>query len=228
MDELKKYADHLFRKYGHTGEIEDLKSEILSNLTARKEDLMKEGMSEDCAVRTAMQGITQIDNLVEGNLKVYKNRFLLEALQNALLYCLTAWIIIIPCNITIAGKGLLMQSFLLWSILITGVIYLWMRVKKNTEFWNRTFYIRYGSLKKLRNISTLLTAVFLIIAWLGATGIHFASAIIYHNPVRVEGPYQWAVLCMDYLVPAAVIVIPLTLGRLPKLAQKYEVIDNAR
>ncbi|NLA11929.1 MAG: hypothetical protein GX883_07385, partial [Firmicutes bacterium] len=45
MDELRKYVDSLFARYKMTGEVAELKEEILGNLEARVADYLGEGMT---------------------------------------------------------------------------------------------------------------------------------------------------------------------------------------
>lgn len=51
MTDLQKYVDSLFRHQQLTPEIKDLKEEILSNMIAKRDDLIAQGMEAEIATK---------------------------------------------------------------------------------------------------------------------------------------------------------------------------------
>jgi len=224
MENLKSYVDQLFIKYGHSLEINELKEEILSNLTAKKADLMANGLDEVTALIRAKESITSVDNLIDSNLNIYKHQFKFEILQRGLIYFMIAWIILIPCSIS--RTGIIINQLILWSIIIAGVIYIMTRTRKDSPTWNSTSYISINKLKRYSKYSWIIWSIFIGLSILKTTGIHFASKIWYHRSIAIDGPYQLASLIIEYAVPLVTIIIPLLLHGLPKLAMKYEVNNH--
>lgn len=74
MTDLKKYVDALFRHQPSTPEIEDLKEEILSNMLAKRDDLITQGFEEETAAEKAKESLSSIECLIEGNQLTYINR----------------------------------------------------------------------------------------------------------------------------------------------------------
>ena len=230
MENLKLYVDKLFINYGHSSEINELKEEILSNLVAKRADLMANGLDEEVASIRAKESITNIDSLIDSNLNIYKHQFKLEILQRGLIYFMIAWIIVIPCSIS--RTGIIINQLLLWSIIIAGIFYLVARAKQNTTIckdsttFNNTSYISLSKLKKLSRYGWVIWSVFIGLSIFRTTGIHFASNIWFHRNIVIDGPYQLVSIIMEYTVPLVTIVIPLLLHNLPKIAMKYEVNDH--
>lgn len=67
MTDLKNYVDDLFRHQKLTGEVRDLKEEILSSMTAKMEELKAQGIEGELAVKAAKESLTDIDGLIEGS-----------------------------------------------------------------------------------------------------------------------------------------------------------------
>lgn len=99
MSDLDIYVNHLFAKQKQTREVQDLKAEIRANLEAKENDLIAGGMSEEEAIEQAKAGITEVDSLISGNLKIYINPFKQERYQRCLIYLLSAWLFTIPLSV---------------------------------------------------------------------------------------------------------------------------------
>ncbi len=65
MNEIRMYVEHLFKNKMLTDEVIELKEEIYSNLVARYEDYIANGMTESDAIEATKQSITSIDDLLE-------------------------------------------------------------------------------------------------------------------------------------------------------------------
>lgn len=67
MIDLQKYVDGLFRHQRLTPEVKDLKEEILSNMIAKRDDLIAQGLSAEKATEKAKESLSAIDYLIDGN-----------------------------------------------------------------------------------------------------------------------------------------------------------------
>jgi hypothetical protein len=221
MEELKFYVEHLFRHYGHSAEVKELKEEIFSNLMAKKADLVAGGMAESDALIKIKESITDVHGLIDGNKLIDKGQFKIELLQQILIYSIIAWIVLIPCNIL--RNGAVLSFFIGFTILITGAIYLSERKKYLISTTNRYGYVNLNRFNKIKKLGWVMWSIYIGLTIVKTTGIHFASNIWFQRPISIDGPYQFAILIMEYLAPLVTIIIPLLLSRLERLVYKYEV-----
>ena len=221
MSDLKAYVDKLFFKYQKSKATEDLKAEILANLEAKKEDLIASGIDERTATEKAKESIKSIDYLIDGNKKIYINQFKLESLQIALLYLVLAWVITIPMMIFHSLLSLNLKILLL--IVVVGITYLIKNGRKAEEYTMAKQYVNVNRYNRLKSLSWIFCTVFIIVCVLVVTGVHFGSNLWFGRPVRINGPYQFALVLSNYLPPFFIIIIPIFIGRLSKLLEKYEV-----
>lgn len=222
MDDLRKYVDHLFCNYKSNTNINDLKAEILSNLEAKRDDLIAGGLTRDAAVQQAIESINTIDHLVEDNHNIRIHQFQLESLQSLLLYLLTVWIAAMP--FTIWNQSVIsMNLILLIAILFTGIIYLVMRSNKHTNYLNAQQYVNMRHYNKMRKIVWTIWGLYMTAQVLLTTVMYFGTDLWFSRPLQIDGPYQFAQIISGYITPFATIVIPLITNKLPKLILKYEV-----
>ena len=87
MTDLQKYVDSLFRHQPMTPEIRDMKEEIVSNMTAKRDDLMAQGMDAERAAEKAMENLPDVDFLMDGNQLTDVSKYRLECMQAVLLNC---------------------------------------------------------------------------------------------------------------------------------------------
>ncbi|OPJ64650.1 permease prefix domain 1-containing protein [Clostridium oryzae] len=221
MGELKSYVNNLFKKYANNKQIEDLKAEILSNLEAKKADLISSGMTEEKAIEAAKRNITTIDNLIDGNKQIFINQFSTAGLQDALLYTVIAWITTIPMFLF---REFFVANWILFiAILILGYNYYTRASNKNERFIAERRYVNIKNYYRLRRLVWAIWGVFVAVYILFITGVYFASNIWFSRPVAIDGPYSLAVILLRYYVPFISIIIPLAVNRLPKLILKCEV-----
>lgn len=213
------HVDFLFRKYPINKHIKELKEEILGNLESKKADLIAEGLDEDTAVTQAKQSITTIDYLIDGNRRIYINQYMVELLQWVLIYLLVSWIITIPLQIGIEGNTL---SFFLFCIaIIVGVIYL----TRSKNDLSATKYVNTASFVKWKKYVWIIWGLFFLAATLYTTALNFGSNIWFSRPIYINGPYQFAIVAIKFILPIVTIQIPLLVNKAFKLLDKYEVSD---
>ncbi|PRR84362.1 permease prefix domain 1-containing protein [Clostridium vincentii] len=223
MERLKKHVDSIFSRYKEDKQIRELKYEVLSNLEAKVEDLTSNGMDYNEAIKTAINSIDNIDYLINGNKEVYITKYKLEYLQMILIYLLVGWIITIP--LSILRQGILINFILLISSIVTGIRYLSLR-KKNGDFIHCKDFINLQFSLKIRKIAWSIWILFIIIYLVFITAIQFGSNVWFSRPVIIDGPYQFAILLISYLIPLISVIIPLYFSLAPKLIIKYEVGED--
>ena len=96
MIDLQKYVDGLFRHRRLTPEVKDLKEEILSNMLAKRDDLIAQGLSAERATEKAKESLSEVDYLIDGNQLTDVSKYHLECMQTLLLNCIVFWIFSLP------------------------------------------------------------------------------------------------------------------------------------
>lgn len=220
METLQQYVDSLFRKYRGSNQIEELKLEVLSNLEAKVADLTSQGMSIEEAVQHAKQNLTSIEHLIEDEHTIYRNAFILEYVQIALLYTLIAWIITLP--FMLMGSIILLNRTLMLLTIGLGIIYFLIYSKRRSSMMKKTAVFNLRAAMKLRNTAWILWIIYILTTTIYTTAIQFGSNIWFGRAVHIDGPYQFAMICIPYLVPLVSIMIPLLLHATPQLILKYE------
>lgn len=224
MNSLKNHVDSVFSNYKASKQINELKYEVLSNLEAKVDDLTANGMNHSEAIKKAKGSINSIDYLIDGNRKVFINKYNLEYIQIVLLYFIIAWIITIP--VVIIGVGFVLNIFTFICSIAIGIKYLLLNSKKEFEYLKCKSFINIQSAFKAKKISWILWLLFIVVYTLFTTAIQFGSNIWFSRPVIITGPYQFAEVAIGYGIPLISIIIPLIFNSAPKLILKYEVGED--
>lgn len=219
MDELKKYVDDLFLHKPLTTEAKELKDEIYSNMLARKQDLINQGLTEKEAIQQAKESITSIDPMLEDQKSYYSNRFKTECWQTLLFYSIILWILSIPTII------LDVQLFSFAAFLLTIMIAVIYLITKNNN-QDTTAYIDRNHFIKLRKIAWVVWSIFFVMSIVTITALLFGSNIWFGRPVKINGPYQFGVMAVKYYVPAITALLPLALSSIPKILDHYVRMDG--
>ena len=96
MTDLEKYVDELFRHQRLTPEVRDLKEEILSNMVAKKNDLMAQGFDETAAAEKAKESLPSVEPLIDKSQLTDIGKYRTECLQTTFLNCIIFWILSLP------------------------------------------------------------------------------------------------------------------------------------
>jgi len=221
MNDLENYVNSLFVNYKRTKEIKDLKEEIYGNLEAKRIDLIAQGMSESQAATQAKAGITEIDSLISSNHRIYINPFKLERLQWCLIYLLAAWVITIPVSVfNTVGR----MSILLFLLSACVGIYYMIVISMNKKLpQDETAFVNISYYAKLKKISWIVWAVFVLLCSIMTTGMYFGSNIWFARPVNINGPYALGSVIVNYFTPMLTILFPLIVSLNTRLVGKYEV-----
>lgn len=226
MSELGSYVDRLFSKYSANRQTEELKTEILGNLEAKKADLIAAGMEYSQAVKKAEESITSIDFLIDGNKQVYINRLKMEFAQHSMILIITGWIITIPLLLFRVG---LPANFLMFLATVVSGIYtlsLGGKMKQDAAILNEKAFVSVPRYAKIKRLFWLLWSAFAVISTVATTALYFGSNIWFSRRISIDGPYALAVLLIAYFVPLLTVVIPLIASVPLKLVPKYETSEN--
>ena len=129
MTDLETYVDGLFRHQRMTPEVRDLREEILSNMIAKREDLMAQGFDEAAATEKAKESLSSVDSLIDGNQLTCVGSYRAACLQTTLLNCVLFWILSLPLLFFRFG---FFSTLGFWLTLIFGLLYLW-RIKNPSD-----------------------------------------------------------------------------------------------
>jgi len=221
MEEIRQYVDKLFKKYGNAKQIKELKAEIISNMEAQKEDLIKQGIDEVTAIKMATESISSIDELVEDKVGVKYYSYKIHKIQITLIVFLIGWIFSIPG--IVLGRIGMMSFYFLAAIIGIGIYYIIILVIARKDKNETVHFISTTKLLRYAKWSWIIFAIFMIICSVATTGILFASNIWFSRPIRINGPYQLAIIISQYLAPFFAMVIPIIFTATRLTWKKYEV-----
>ncbi|QEY34320.1 hypothetical protein FL966_04200 [Caproiciproducens galactitolivorans] len=221
MNKLKEYVDSLFRKYRQTSKIRDLKEEVYTNLEAKRMDLIAAGFSPDEAFDQVRNSITEVDSLIEGNIKIDRFSFCRERMQWMLISLLSVWVITIPLRVFYSVFAL---SYLLaFVILIAGVYYIYFLKQRGKQCQKQTVYVNILYYRKVKRVVWVLWSMYFLFSFVMTTCVYFGSNLWFSRPVHIDGPYALGNMLVNYFLPLLTIVIPFIFGLNERLALKYEV-----
>lgn len=213
MTDLETYIDGLFRHQRMTPEVRDLREEILSNMIAKREDLMAQGYDEAAATEKAKESLSSVDSLIDGNQLTCVGSYRAACLQTTLLSCVLFWILSLPLLFFRFG---FFSTLGFWLTLIFGLLYLW-RIKNPSD---AVAFLSISAARRRRTIVWILWGLFFLVCTGVIAAVTFASNLWFGRPVVFTGPYQFAALVMRFYPPLLTILIPITVGSFPKILYK--------
>lgn len=220
MNELEKYVDSLFTAHKKDPSVQELKNEIYSNLEARKQDLLLQGMDEKSAIHKAKESITNVEGLIESNRLIYVNRFKKECWQSILLHLTIVWILSIP--LIIFQRFSWLNMTLLIAVICVGIVYV---IKKSVDL-EKVGFVNLESYQKRKRIAWILWGIFYGVYSLFLTALFFGSNLWFSRPISINGPYALAQITVQYYVPLLTISIPMVISDLLKILLKNEARVN--
>lgn len=213
MTEIKDYVDRLFQHQRLTPEVKDLKEEILSNMLAKRDDLIAQGLNEESASEKAKENLTSIACLIDGYQLTDIGKYQSECAQALLLNSLIFWIFSFPllftCYASVSYIGLML-------VLIFGAIYV-IRINKSTD--NAAFLSAAASVRR-KKIVWIVWALFFLVFTGTMAALTFGSAIWFGRRLNIIGPYQMANIAVRFYLPLLTIVIPITFSNFTKILLK--------
>lgn len=217
-DDLKNYVDRLFA--GHkSAESRELKNEVLGNLEARLADYLEQGLVYEEALSKAKGSLDSVDDLLPDRKPVYINRFRLELLQSALLYLLIAWLATIPARIL--PTGIFVNTALALVLLILGVLFLSGSSRMKGESREAAAPLNSKRLHLFRKAAWLIWILYMALSAVLNTLKYFGSNLWFGRFPHVGGPYQFALIVLNYALPLLTLIIPLLFGKACALAEKH-------
>lgn len=213
MTDLEQYVDELFRHQRLTPEVKDLKEEILSNMTAKMDDFIAQGIEADIAAKKAKESLSTIDYLIDGNQLTNISKYRLECTQTVFLDCIIFWIFSLP---------LLFTHFAVFSYLgliltiSSGIVYL-LQGKQQTDV---VVFLSITTSEKRQKIAWIVWGLFIVVCAGTMVALTFGSDIWFGRPLNISGPYQMANIAVRFYIPLLTILIPITFSSFTKLLLK--------
>lgn len=235
-NQLARHVDHLFSQYRGSIQAQEMKEEILSNLEEKMSDYIQQGMSYGEAFDRTIEHIdmSAVEELIDGNQRIYINRYITELVQTALIYCLIAWILTIPLKVMLGSAlvmfdGMILNKIFMSLSAVLGVTYAAMAFRKNEQVKNMKAVIDVKSILPWKRRVWQIWGVFIIVMFVTNTAISYGSNIWFGRSIQITGPYALAQSIIPYLYPMISIIIPLLMQRACNIIGKYEVsTDNEK
>lgn len=213
MTELKEYVDRLFRHQHQTPEIKDLKEEILSNMLAKRDDLIAQGLDADSATEKAKENLPAIDGLIDGNQLTNLGRYRSECASALLLNSIIFWILSLPLLFTYYAPF----SYIgLALVIISGCIFLFRKSLAADD----TAFLSVTASRRRQRIAWIIWTLFFLVAAGSAAALTFGSDIWFGRPLNIRGPYQMANIAARIYLPLLTIMIPITFSNFSKILLK--------
>lgn len=220
IKEIQRYVEELFLRKEKTKEIIDLQEEILSNMYAKYEDLLLQGVPKNEAVARVKKDVDDsfVSNITGGKDMVKVINFYETCTQQVLLACIIMWILSIP---TMIYYGSVVSSSMLFLVICCGILYLVL------HFFNqdKTKEISIAKVKKIRNYGWLIWILLAMVKIIVTFALQFGSNIWFHRPIYVDGPYQFGSILVRYYIVGITILIPIAISTFPKIL-KQKVDDK--
>lgn len=221
---LEKHIDHLFAHYRQTKETAELKSEMLSNLEARVADYTQSGMAYEDAVNLAIQNLDTIDFIVDDHQSIYINRFKFDLVQTGFIYILIGWILSIPLRMN--TSGIWVNTLLSVFVLIGAIIYVLLLMKRNDTSFDTIAALNLARLARAGKAAWIVWGLFVAANFAVTTAHRFGSNLWFGRAIHIDGPYQFSVIAIDYLIPLFTIIVPFIFNKAIALASKHEVTNQ--
>ncbi len=213
MKDLREYVEELFRNQRLTPEVKDLKEEILSNMIAKRDDLIAQGMDEDTATMKAKESISAVDYLIDGNQLTDVGKYRLECTQTILLNSIIFWIFSLPLLFT----GFRVFSYLGLLLAVGfGVLYLCQR----KQSLDSVAFISVTASEKRKKVIWIVWSLFVIVSLGMIAAITFGSNIWFGRPFSLSEPYQMANIASRFYLPLLTVFVPITFGNFTSLLLK--------
>lgn len=219
-EDLEIFVDRLFSGHRKTKAVLELRDEVLSNLEAKVEDYLQEGMEYSRAVSLAIRDIEPVEHLIDHYQTVNLTAYRLDLAQHALLYFLTAWIITLPARFLSPGE--IANNMLAFFAAASGM-FLIAQVRKSKVEPPRTGSVNAVKLRRLSRMVWLLWWLFAAVVTLFTLMVRFGSNVWFARSPYISGPYELFELGISILLPLLTVVIPLLFWRADKQLVKYEV-----
>ncbi len=213
MIDLKDYVEELFRHQRLTPEVKDLKEEILSNMTAKMNDLIAQGMEADVAAKKARESLSSIDYLIDGNQLTDVSKYRLECMQTIFLNCIVFWFFSLPLLFT----HLAVFSYLGILLTVSSGIAYFLQGRQQTGV---VAFLSIHTRERRKKIAWIVWGLFFVVCAGTMAALTYGSDIWFGRPLNISGPYQMANIAARFYMPLLTILIPITFSSCTKLLLK--------
>lgn len=221
MKELEQFVDTLFSRHRETNETKELKYEILSNLEAKVQDLMQEGVEYREAITQATQHMHSIDFLIDHHRPVYVHQYRMDLVRTSLVYLLIIWILSIPLRLT--ASGVWTNTLITLAVAVCASLYFILSWKKELPGEEAIVSMDTAKLARRTQASWIVWGFYALTTTVWTTAVRFGSNLWFGRGISISGPYQFAMIVFDYAAPLLTIVIPLIITSAYRLLQRNEV-----
>ena len=222
-NDLEIFVDRLFANHRKTKAVIELRDEVLSNLEAKVNDYLEQGMEYAQAVHLAIRDIEAVDHLIDDHQTVDMTAYRLDIAQTALLYFAIAWILTIPARLLALGTAV--NSLFMLLVATTGIVFIVLS-RKQREGDGHKESIDTGKLKRLTRIVWILWGIFALVVTLFTLLTRFGSDVWFGRSMQVNGPYGFYAFAVQLLLPLLTVIIPLLFQHADKRITKYEVNEQ--
>lgn len=213
MTDLQKYVDSLFRHQQVTPEIKDLKEEIVSNMIAKRDDLIAQGLDAESATQKAKESLSGVDFLIEGNQLTDVSKYHDECTQTVLLNCIIFWILSLPLLFT---RYALVCYMGLALVIVSGCVY----ISSRKPSVSTVAYFSVTASKRRRTMAWRIWGFFFLVAAGTMAAVTFGSNIWFGRPLNITGPYQMANIAVRFYLPLLTIMVPITFSNFVSILLK--------
>lgn len=213
MTDLQKYVDSLFRHQQVTPEIKDLKEEIVSNMIAKRDDLIAQGLDAESATEKAKESLSGVDFLIEGNQLTDVSKYHDECTQTVLLNCIIFWILSLPLLFT---RYALVCYMGLVLVIVSGCVY----ISSRKPSVSTVAYFSVTASKRRRTMAWTIWGFFFLVAAGTMAAVTFGSNIWFGRPLNITGPYQMASIAVRFYLPLLTIMVPITFSNFVSILLK--------
>lgn len=215
--EMKVYVERLFSNKEKTKEIQELKEEVISNMQAKYEDLLLQGISSKIALEQVKKDIdiSFVEDITDTRQEIAINIFYTKCVQQLLLAFIFIWIFSIP---TMIYYGWSLATFALFGVICCGIVYIAIHFldKKKQKEVNRK------QVRKLRRYGWLIWGMIVFVKMGMITMVQFGSNIWFHHPIIIDGPYALGEILLRYYIVLITIFIPISLSLFPKILKQMQ------
>ena len=215
MDELRKYVDGLFARLPQTAENAEFREEVYANMSARREDVLAQGSTEQQALSAAKKALPSVEGVTGDAVLVSHSLFRTHSLMELWFYSAVLFILTLPTYF-------LGHRFLSGAVLAVTIIAMVSYFISKQSSADTPVFLHFRRWTQIRRRTWQLWGLAFGIWVIFISAVSFGSNLWFSRPVHINGPYQLALLLMRYYLPALSIFIPLYMGRLPRILTELE------
>ena len=215
MNNLHREVNKLFKNYPHTPKVMEFKEELFSNLQEKVQDLIKEGYSQQQAIKIAVEDVK--DFTIDGVITVNKMKYKTELAQLAFIYSLIGLILSIPLMLYSFGR-----VFNFCTLIITlGLGIRYVGFKSSAKVIDDEIVVDINKIKSMKKLIWILWGTLFTVIIITATAVQFGSNVWFGTAIKVDGPYALGELLSRYYIPLITILIPFYFNHTTRFTLNY-------